>query len=342
MYQLRLSSIVEGRVNLGMQKRAVTSANDLKKIRAAKVSVASNSFLVVGKLTAGFYMGSISVISDGIHSGLDLVAALIAFAAVRKADQQADHTHRFGHGKFENLAGTVEGLLIFAAAVAIIANALPRLYNPVEVQALGLGGVVIGTAIVLNTLVSRHIMRVAVETDSPALKANAWHLRSDVYTSVGVLAGLGLIKLTGLTILDPLVAIAVSLIILRAAYGVVRDSVRGLLDARLPEDDETKIHRVLQQFATEFPDYHALRTRKAGSEQHIDLHLVTASALPVAEAHSLCVRVEREIVKVFPNSQVLIHIEPCDDDCVVCGQGRTCTYSDLDLQDENNRPPRER
>ncbi|MDA8096101.1 MAG: cation diffusion facilitator family transporter [Clostridia bacterium] len=315
--------------HLTTQREDIRVANDRKKIRAAKVSVASNSFLVIAKLTAGFYMGSVSVISDGIHSGLDLAAAIIALAAVRQAAKPADRTHRFGHGKYENLAGIAEGFLIFVAAVAIIGNAFPRLFNPVEVEALGLGGVVVGTAILVNTLVSRYLMRVAHETDSPALKADAWHLRSDVYTSVGVLAGLGLIKLTGLAVFDPLVAIAVSLVILRAAYTLIWDSLRSLLDARLPEDDETIIHRVLGGFAPEFANYHALRTRKAGSEQHIDLHIVTASALPVAQAHSLCDRVEREITKVFPNSQVLIHIEPCDDECVVCGQGRTCSYSHI-------------
>lgn len=315
---------------MSRQGGSIRSVNDRRKIRAAQVSVTSNAVLMLGKLAVGFYMGSVSVISDGIHSSLDLIAALVAFTAVRTAARPADVTHRFGHGKFENLAGVIEGLLILGAAVAIVWNALPRFVEPVEVEALGLGAVMVGAAIVVNTFVSRYLMRVARETDSPALEADAWHLRSDVYTSLGVLTGLGLIKLTGQPIFDPLVAIAVSLIIVRASHRLVRDSLRSLLDVRLSEDDEAKIHSVLQRFASEFVGYHTLRTRKAGSEQHIDLHLVLPSALPVAEAHDLCDRVEKELVAVFPNGQTLIHIEPCNGQCVECRQIGTCRYAKVE------------
>ncbi len=309
------------------QSSSIRSVNDRRKIRAAQVSVASNTVLMLSKLAAGFYMGSVSVISDGIHSSLDLVAAVVAFTAVRTAARPADVTHRFGHGKFENLAGVIEGLLILGAAVAILWNALPRFFNPVEVEALGLGTVVVGAAIVVNTFVSRYLMRVARETDSPALEADAWHLRSDVYTSLGVLVGLGLIRLTGQPIFDPLVAIVVSLIIVRASHRLVRDSLRSLLDVRLSEEDEEKIRAVLRRFEPEFVEYHTFRTRKAGSEQHIDLNLVVASALPVEEAHDLCDRVETEIKTVFPNAHVLIHIEPCNGQCVECRQTVTCSYA---------------
>lgn len=311
---------------MSIQNESIRGEQDRRKIRAAQVSVASNTALMLGKLAVGFHMGSVSVISDGIHSSLDLMAALVALTAVRKAAKPADITHRFGHGKYENLAGMIEGFLILGAAAAIVWNAVPRFFNPVEVGALGLGAVVVGAAIVVNTFVSRYLMRVARETDSPALEADAWHLRSDVYTSLGVLIGLALIRVTGQPIFDPLVAIAVSLIIGRASYRLVRDSLRSLLDVRLSEDDEKRIRAVLERYQPEFVEYHTLRTRKAGSEQHIDLHLVTAAALPVAEAHHLCECMEKEIRAIFPNAQVLIRVEPCSGECVVCGRSGICRY----------------
>ena len=290
-----------------------------RKINAARLSVASNSLLLVGKLAAGFLMGSISVIADGIHSGMDLLAALIAFAAVRQSAKPADEQHRFGHGKFENLAGIIEAGLIVLAAGAIIWHAVSRLFAPTPVESLGLGAVVLVVAILVNTGVSQHLMRVARETDSPALEANAWHLRTDILTSVGVLAGLGLIKVTGLLIIDPLVAILVALFILRAAYRLIRDSLRSILDVRLPEADEGRIQSVLVRYQSEYAEFHALRTRKAGSERHIDLHLVTPAWGSVATAHDLCNRIERDIAALFPNEvHVLIHIEPCDRACAAC------------------------
>ncbi len=290
-----------------------------RKINAVRLSVASNILLMFGKLLAGFFMGSISVLSDGIHSGMDLLAALIAYTAVRQSAKPADERHRFGHGKFENLAGIIEAGLIVFAAGAIIWHAVPRLFAPTLVEALGLGAVVLVTAIVVNTGVSQHLMRVARETDSPALEASAWHLRTDVYTSVGVLVGLGLIKLTGLLILDPLIAISVSLFILQAAYRLLRDSLRSILDVRLPEEDEQRIRSVLEKYQGEYVAFHGLRTRKAGPDRHVDLHLVTPARGSVAEAHALCNRIEKDIETLFPNNvHVLIHIEPCNDACGSC------------------------
>lgn len=274
---------------------------------------------MLGKLAAGFFMGSVSVISDGVHSGIDLLAALIALTAVKQSAKPADERHRFGHGKFENLAAIVEAGLIALAAAAIIFNAVPRLFNPTPIGALGLGAGVILTAIVVNTLLSQYLFKVARETDSPALEADAWHLRSDVYTSVAVLAGLGLIHLTGRLVIDPLVGIVVSLIILRAAYRLIRDALKSVLDVRLPEEDEAAIRAVLEKHRAGYVEFHQLRTRKAGPERHIDLHLVTPAQGSVAEAHALCDLIEQEIKALFPNRvHVLIHVEPCDDRCAAC------------------------
>ncbi len=281
--------------------------------------MASNTALMLGKLAAGFHMGSVSVISDGVHSGVDLLAALIALTAVKQSAKPADERHRFGHGKFENLAAAIEAGLIVLAAGAIIFTAVPRLFSPTPVGALGLGAGVVLTAIAVNTIMSQYLFRVARETDSPALEADAWHLRSDVYTSVAVLAGLGLIHLTGRLIIDPLVGIVVSLVILRAAYRLIRDALKSVLDVRLPEEDEAAILAVLEKHRASYVEFHDFRTRKAGPERHIDLHLVTPAHGSVAEAHAMCDLIEQEIKALFPNRvHVLIHIEPCDDRCTPC------------------------
>jgi cation diffusion facilitator family transporter len=274
---------------------------------------------MLGKLAAGFYMGSVSVISDGVHSGIDLLAALIALTAVKQSAKPADERHRFGHGKFENLAAVIQAGLIALAAAGVIFSAVPRLFSPTPVGALGLGAGVVLSAILVSTIISQHLFRVARETDSPALEADAWHLRSDVYTSGAVLVGLGLIHLTGQLIIDPLVGIAVSLFILRAAYRLIRDALRSVLDVRLPEEDEAAILAVLERHRAGYVEFHDFRTRKAGPERHIDLHLVTPAHGSVAEAHTLCDLIEKEIEALFPNRvHVLIHIEPCDDRCTPC------------------------
>src|SRR5690554_61072 len=191
-------------------------------------------------------MNSINVISEGIHSGLDLMAALIAYAAVRESNKPADDKHRYGHGKFENLAAIIEALLILVAAGFIIKEAVPKLYHTGEVTSLGLGIIVMGISALVNIYVSSRLMLVAKETDSPALAADAWHLRTDVYTSLGVLAGIAAIKLTGFYIIDPIIAIGVSLLIIKAAYDLLRDSLGSILDVRLPDQEEKIIREVLQ------------------------------------------------------------------------------------------------
>jgi cation diffusion facilitator family transporter len=186
-----------------------TSSVD-KKAKVALLSISSNTFLTLGKLVVGLAMGSVSVISEAIHSSLDLAAAIIAFFAVRTAAKPADDRHNYGHGKFENLSGIIEAILILVAGVMIINNAIPKLKGGVELESLGLGAGAMGISVVVNLFVSRKLLKTARETESPALAADGWHLMTDVYTSLGVFAGLGAIYLTGLTILDPLIAIVVA------------------------------------------------------------------------------------------------------------------------------------
>ncbi|NLI13406.1 cation diffusion facilitator family transporter [Pelotomaculum propionicicum] len=291
-----------------------------EKTKVARLSIASNTILTLGKLGIGISMNSVSVISEAIHSGLDLLAAILSFLSVRESAKPADERHQYGHGKFENLASIIEALLILAAAGMIIYNAYPKLFRSAEVHALGLGTVVMGISAAVNFFVSRKLMQVARKTESPALAADAWHLRTDVYTSLGVLAGIVAIKLTGLTIIDPIIAIAVALLIVKAGIDLIRDSMHSILDVNLPEEDEGIIRDILREHSSSFVEFHKLRTRKAGSQRYVDLHLVVPSEWAINKVHTLCDHIEADIKARLKGALVLIHTEPCAMQCRECSQ----------------------
>ena len=290
-----------------------------QKVSAARLSIVSNSALVIGKLVVGILSGSVSILSEAVHSGLDLVAALISWFSVREAGKPADEKHQFGHGKFENVAGTIEALLIFGAAIYIIWEAVNRLIEgTVEIEKLGIGAAVMGASAVINYLVSRHLLNVAVKTDSVALEADALHLRTDVYTSAGVLGGLIAIKVTGITMLDPLVAIVVALLIIKAAYDLTRNAFFQILDVKLPDDEEAIIHQTVQTYSHLFLEYHKLRTRKSGHIRHVDMHLVVPKLMSVEAGHNLSHQIISDIEQRLAYSQILVQIEPCKRQCDGC------------------------
>lgn len=286
-----------------------------EKAKVALLSIGSNTFLTLGKLVVGLSMGAVSVISEAIHSSLDLAAAIIAFFAVRTAAKPADERHNYGHGKFENLSSIIEAILILVAGVMIISNAIPKLKGGGEIESLGLGAGVMGISAVVNLFIARKLMKTARKTESPALAADGWHLMTDVYTSLGVFAGLGVIYLTGLTILDPIIAIAVALLIFKAAFKLISESVVSIVDANLPKTEEDLILGVLQRYSEEYVEFHDLRTRKAGSDRYIDLHLVVPKHKEIDAVHTLCDRIEDDIRTQLPGVQILIHTEPCGAHC---------------------------
>lgn len=289
------------------------------KFGAARLSITSNTILTLGKLAAGLYMGSVSVISEAVHSSLDLLAAIIAYLAVRQSARPADQEHRYGHGKFENLASITEALLIFAAAVLIVYHSIPRLlHRQFVVQALDWGMLVMGLSAAVNWFISSHLLRVARLSDSPALQADALHLRTDVYTSLGVLAGIGGIRLTGWYWLDPAIAMVVALMIIRAAWELTADSLRSMLDQSLPAGEEELICQVLQKHSASYVAYQNLRTRKAGPYRYIDLQLVVPARLTTAQAHAICDAIEQDLQDQLQNPDVIIHVEPCTADCQQC------------------------
>jgi cation diffusion facilitator family transporter len=295
--------------------------NTRRKTRAAIISVASNSALVVGKLVIGLLTGSVSVISEAIHSGIDLIAAGIALFAVRTANRPADKDHPYGHGKIENLSGTVEAILIFLAAAWIIYEAIHKLIASSPVEMPGLGIAVMAVSALANFFVSRMLFRVGKETDSIALQADAWHLRTDVWTSAGVMLGLAVIVLArwlfptySIGWVDPVAAIAVAVLIIKAAWDLTRQSVRDVMDTSLPDEEQQWIADHLRSVSG-VCGFHAMRTRKAGPQRFVDVHLQVDRNLSVEVSHRLVHTIGDAIKERFGNASVTIHVEPCDGRC---------------------------
>jgi cation diffusion facilitator family transporter len=316
-----------------------------RKTGVALLSVGSNSALIILKVAVGLLIGSVAVLSEAIHSGVDLVASLIALFAVRKSSQAADERHPYGHGKFENVSGTVEAILIFAAAVWIIYSAIRRLMGAGQMEMPAWGVAVMLVSAIVNTLVSRRLFKIGRATDSVALQADGWHLRTDVYTSLGVMVGLLVIWLVGLAWprvdlywIDPAVAIVVALMILRAAWNLTRAAARDLLDVSLPDEDVDWIAGFVKERWPAVRSFHRLRTRKAGSTRFIDFHLAVNDSMSVAEAHELGDEIVVAIKEQLPDSRVQIHVEPCSLHCPEsCESG--CTLEPEARRREDDKKP---
>ena len=293
-----------------------------KKTNVALLSVASNTTLIVVKLVVGVVIGSISIISEAIHSGVDLLAALIALFAVKKSSKPADSGHPFGHGKVENISAAIEALLIFVAAAWIIYEAVHKLIHPGLMGNAGWGALVMLFSVLVNIAVSHKLFKVGEETESMALKGDAWHLRTDVYTSAGVLVAM-LVIWTGdwmgternLQWIDPAVAILVALLICWAAFRLTWQAAADLVDVSLPQDEEAIIRKSIEMFSPAVRGYHDLRTRKSGSNRFVEFHLMMDPQLSVQDSHKMTEEVSNLIKKSFPNSNVTIHVEPCNGNC---------------------------
>lgn len=280
-----------------------------KKVNVARLSIFSNTTLIVFKVIAGILSGSVSIISEAIHSLMDLLASVVAFFSVRISDTPADKNHPYGHGKFENISGVVEALLIFVAAFWIIYEAVKKIVHPEPVESIGIGLVVMIVAAVVNTIVSRKLYRVARETGSVALEADALHLKTDVYTSAGVAAGLFLLWITDFHLIDPIIAIFVALLILRESFELFNRAYSPLLDSALPAKEVEQIAAIIRSHCTDRMSFHNLRSRKAGNFRYIDFHLNLDPSLTVGEAHAICDQIEENIKQLIPQTEVTIHVE---------------------------------
>jgi cation diffusion facilitator family transporter len=279
-----------------------------EKIKVARLSILSNSLLIVMKLIVGFISGSVSIISEAIHSAMDLIAAVIAYFSVRVSDTPPDSRHNYGHAKIENISGVIESLLIFVAAIWIIVEAIKKLTGEATVLgSIWLGSLIMLTAAIVNTFVSRRLYKIARQTNSVALEADALHLKTDVYTSLGVGAGLCLIMITRLAWLDPIVAILVALFIIRESYHLLKKAFLPLLDEAWREEEIDELRIALKKLDV---SYHELRTRVAGNYRFIDLHIEIPAEVSVGDAHRYCDMIESELKKSYDNLNVTIHVEP--------------------------------
>jgi cation diffusion facilitator family transporter len=279
-----------------------------EKVKVARLSILSNSLLIIMKLIVGTISGSVSIISEAIHSAMDLVAAIIAFFSVKVSDNPPDSRHNYGHGKIENISGVIEALLIFVAAVWIIIEAIKKLTAGAhELESIGLGSIIMLTAAIVNTFVSKQLYKIARQTNSVALEADALHLKTDVYTSLGVGAGLALIMITGLSWLDPIVAMLVALFIIRESYNLLKKAFLPLLDEAWKEEEIGNLRNSLESMSVH---YHELRTRIAGNYRFVDLHIEIPAEVSVGDAHNYCDMIENELKKRYDNLNVTIHVEP--------------------------------
>jgi len=278
--------------------------------RAALISVASNTLLVAAKIVVAFLSGSAALLSEALHSGLDLLASLIAWLSLRFAAHPPDREHPYGHGKWENVSAFLEGLLILGVALWVFYEAGQRLFTPVALTHVSLAMAVLGGSALVNLLVSQALRRAARRFDSVALRADAAHLSTDVYTSVGALAGLGGYYLTGYHLFDTGAALGVGVIICGIGIKVTHGALHGLLDTRLPVEEEEAVKEIVSQ-VTPLLELKEIVSRKAGPVRYLDLTLTVCRWETLEEIHRLCDDLEGRIKERFPGARVFIHPEPC-------------------------------
>ena len=284
-----------------------------RKRDAARWSLTASATLLGLKIIVGAVTGSAGILAEAVNSAADLVGSALALLSVRASDEPPDHSHAYGHGKIENLSGAATAALILVGGVFAIGEAVRHLLHPNPLPGLGWGIAVMGASAVVNLVVSRRLLWVGRQTDSPALAADGHHLQTDVITSLGVLTGLTLVHLTGKVWWDSVAAFGVSFLILRVGFGLAGEAVLTLSDAALPPDEEAALTAIL----TAHPNvrgFHKLRTRKSGSHRHVDVHVQIADTHTFVEAHRLTEELEDRLRLALPNLHPIIHIEPDEDE----------------------------
>ncbi|MEZ5084183.1 MAG: cation diffusion facilitator family transporter [Bacteroidales bacterium] len=271
-----------------------------KKEKTARPSIFSYIFLITIKLVAGIMSGLVSILSEAVHSMREMIAANVAYFSVRIASQPPDKEHPCGHGKFENVSGGVQGLLISLAALWIIYESIGRYVNKEEIGFFILGFLVMLFSAIVNIFVSKRLYKVAHETDSIALEADVLHPKTNVYKSLGVAIGILIIWITGFHFLDPSISIAVALLIFYEAFLLTKKTYTPLLDGSLPDQDIKKIELVLNKYTGNCFQYHRIRTRKSGLQKHLDFHLEVPDKLNVREAHDLCDNIDKGTERKHP------------------------------------------
>ena len=288
------------------------------KAGVAKLSVIAVSLLVVMKVVASILTGSISIRADAVHSVIDLLGVIIGFIGIRIGRKSPDKQHVFGHGRAEDIAAFVIGMFIFVAAGSIAYTSIERLMVGAAVELVTIGIYITLAAIIINVIIAWCALRVAKSGDSVALEATGRHLLADVWSSVAVLVGLILVRLTELNILDSIVALIVAILIGRIAYQTTKKALGGLMDVKLPVEEEDSIIASIMEHSDQVLNLHKLRSRKVGNQRYIDLHLVLPKNISIEEAHRLCDHLEEDIGGKLKVADATIHIEPCTDECDLC------------------------
>ena len=305
------------------------------KIRAASLSILTATSLAIIKLAIGILTGSMAVLSSAIDSLLDILMSGVNFFAIRQAEQPADRSHPFGHGKYETLATMIQSLVIAASGIWIIAESTSRLRHKVVLTRIdsGIGVLVVST--VVSLLISRYLRRVARATESSALQADSLHFAMDVYTNLGLAVGLVIIRFVRVPWLDPVLSILIACYILFEALRLVRSGLRDVLDEELPAVVRNEVERLIRAHQEDITGYHNLRTRRAGSQKIMDFHLTVCKHLSVEEAHAIADHLEKRIEADIRGADVTIHIEPCrEPHC----PGRQACPVDKTRLDEGDEP----
>jgi cation diffusion facilitator family transporter len=281
----------------------------------AYLSIAASLLTMALKFGAFFLTGSVGLFSDAVESVVNLTAGIIALAAIVQAQRPADPNHAYGHGKVEYFSSGAEGVLICLAAVGIAYASVQRFLHPQPIESLGwgLGVAVVAGAVNLGT--ARIMLRAAKEYDNIVLEADARHLLTDVWTSVGLVAALAVMMVAppSWRVLDPILGLIMSVNIVWTGFGLVRRSVAGLMDEGLPAEELERIADVIARAGGPEAGFHALRTRKSGSARFVDFHLLVPGAMTVQQSHDLCCAIEDELRALWPRSQTTIHVEPRED-----------------------------
>jgi cation diffusion facilitator family transporter len=290
---------------------APAAVDGTTKLGAARLSIVSNSLLIVLKIAAGAITGSVAIVTEAVHSSIDLLASVVAYVSLRKADEPADESHMYGHAKIENVAAGIEGMLVLVGAGVIVFEAVRHLATNAGIDNIGIGIAVIGFSAVVNLGVSSYLYRQARTHDSPALEGDAAHLRADAWTSIAVLAGLILIEVTGIVELDSIIALMVASAIVYAGIRILSRSSRVLVDEALPPEELDVVREVIGAHgASELSGYHKLRGRRAGSSRYIDVHLQFEPGTSLERAHAIAHEVDGEVRRRLPGAEMLSHIEP--------------------------------
>lgn len=269
--------------------------------------------------------GSVGLLSDALESSVNLTAAIVALFVLRLAARPPDHNHHYGHGKAEYFSALAEGIMILAAAAAVVASAVPRFIHPRPLEQVGIGLAITAIAALINLAVARVLLRAGRQHRSITLIADGRHLLTDVWTSGGVLLGVALVALSGWQRLDPLVAILVAVNILVTGFNLIRQSTAGLMDASLPAEDLAAIDGVLGRYRSDHVQFHALRARAAGSHRFVSLHVLVPGTWTVQQGHDLVERIEADIARALPGATATSHLEPRDD---------PASYDDIAIGDD--------